>query len=59
VLDRIAAWGWHDGLKPGRRAPVWRMNTFRDRFLTTFGSRPRPAGSTTPTRPSPTVTAAP
>jgi hypothetical protein len=37
VLDRISGWGWNDGLKPGPQAPVWRMNTFRDRFLTTFG----------------------
>jgi hypothetical protein len=38
VLDRIAGWGWDDGLKPRPDAPVWRMDTFRDRFLTTFGS---------------------
>jgi hypothetical protein len=37
VLDRIAGWDWDDGLKPSPDAPVWRMNTFRDRFLTTFG----------------------
>ncbi|ANN20201.1 sulfatase [Amycolatopsis orientalis] len=36
VLDRIAAWNWQDGLNPDRNAPVWRMNAFRDRFLTTF-----------------------
>jgi hypothetical protein len=40
VLDRISGWGWQDGLKPGPQAPVWRMNTFRDRFLTAFGSQP-------------------
>ncbi|MDG4786098.1 sulfatase [Micromonospora sp. WMMD1102] len=39
VLERISGWGWQDGLRPGRRAPVWRMDTFRDRFLTTFGPR--------------------
>jgi hypothetical protein len=38
VLDRIAGWGWHDGLLPGPRAPVWPMAAFRDRFLTAFGS---------------------
>ncbi len=38
VLDRIASWGWDDGLKPGARAPVWRMDAFRDRFLTAFSS---------------------
>jgi len=37
VLSRISSWGWHDGLRPGPQAPVWRMDTFRDRFLTAFG----------------------
>jgi len=36
VLDRISSWGWTDGLKPAAQAPEWRMDTFRDRFLTTF-----------------------
>ncbi len=36
VLDRIASWGWTDGLRPGPQAPVWRMDAFRDRFLTAF-----------------------
>ena len=40
VTDRIASWGWDDGLKPGRRAPVWPMEDFRDRFLTAYGSKP-------------------
>jgi hypothetical protein len=40
VLDRVAGWGWQDGLKPGPQAPVWRMDTFRDRFLTAFGPHP-------------------
>jgi hypothetical protein len=48
VLDRIAAWGWQDGLKPGPQAPVWRMDTFRDRFLTAFGTPPRPAAEPSP-----------
>ncbi|UNM16265.1 sulfatase [Streptomyces formicae] len=39
VLDRISGWGWHEGLKPGPDAPVWRMDTFRDRFLTAYGPR--------------------
>jgi hypothetical protein len=38
VLDKISSWGWQDGLKPGPQAPVWRMNEFRDRFLTAFSS---------------------
>jgi len=42
VLDRISGWGWSDGLKPGPQAPVWRMDAFRDRFLTAFGPSPEP-----------------
>lgn len=41
VLDRISGWGWQDGLRPGPNAPVWGMDTFRNRFLTTFGPRGR------------------
>jgi hypothetical protein len=37
VLDRITGWGWQDGLKPDPDAPVWRMDTFRNRFLTAYG----------------------
>jgi hypothetical protein len=37
VLDRIAGWGWQDGLRPHPDAPVWRMDTFRDRFLSAYG----------------------
>ena len=40
VLKRIAGWGWEDGLRPSPQAPVWRMDAFRDRFLTAYGSRP-------------------
>jgi hypothetical protein len=40
VLDRITSWGWQDGLRPAPDAPVWRMDTFRDRFLAAYG----PAG---------------
>jgi len=36
VLDRISGWGWQDGLRPGPQAPAWRMDAFRDRFLTAF-----------------------
>jgi hypothetical protein len=36
VLDRVAGWGWSDGLAPNPRSPVWRMDTFRDRFLAAF-----------------------
>jgi hypothetical protein len=37
VMDKVAGWGWTDGLKPAPQAPVWPMNEFRDKFLTTFG----------------------
>ena len=37
VLERVSGWGWQDGLKPDPRAPVWKMDAFRDRFLTAFG----------------------
>ena len=36
VLDRIADWGWRDGLVPDPGSPVWRMDDFRDRFLGAF-----------------------
>ncbi|MEV0173640.1 sulfatase [Streptomyces sp. NPDC050803] len=37
VLDRIADWGWTDGLKPAADAPQWGMDKFRDRFMTAYG----------------------
>jgi phosphatidylglycerophosphate synthase len=40
VMKQIAGWGWQDGMLPGPRAPVWSMASFRDRFLTAFGSSP-------------------
>ncbi|MGW0943442.1 CDP-alcohol phosphatidyltransferase [Streptomyces sp. NPDC002623] len=43
VLDKIASWNWTDGLKPAKNAPVWKMNLFRDRFLTAYGSTPHPS----------------
>jgi hypothetical protein len=36
VLDKAAAWGWTDGMIPAPDAPVWKMDEFRDKFLTTF-----------------------
>jgi phosphatidylglycerophosphate synthase len=38
VLDKIAGWGWGNGLRPSPKAPVWQMSAFRDRFLSAFGS---------------------
>jgi hypothetical protein len=43
VLNRISGWGWQDGLKPSPQAPLWRMDAFRDKFLTAFGP-PTPTG---------------
>ena len=37
VLDRISGWNWTPGLRPAPNAPVARMDTFRNRFMTTFG----------------------
>ncbi|MFF5159542.1 sulfatase [Streptomyces sp. NPDC000348] len=39
VLDRVADWGWSDGLKPAPDAPRWGMDEFRDRFMTAYGPR--------------------
>jgi hypothetical protein len=41
VLDRISPWKWQPGLLPDPQAPVWSMDSFRDRFLHAYG----PAGS--------------
>ena len=38
VTDRIAHWGWVDGLRPDADGPVWRMDAFRDRFVAAFGA---------------------
>ncbi|MEU4875079.1 CDP-alcohol phosphatidyltransferase [Streptomyces sp. NPDC021608] len=43
VLDKISSWKWTDGLKPAHNAPVWKMSSFRDRFLTAYGSTPHPS----------------
>ncbi|MCX4762000.1 CDP-alcohol phosphatidyltransferase [Streptomyces sp. NBC_01275] len=43
VLDKIADWNWTDGLKPAHKAPVWKMSSFRDKFLTAYGSTPHPS----------------
>jgi phosphatidylglycerophosphate synthase len=40
VMRRIAGWSWEHGVSPSRRAPVWPMAAFRDRFLTAFGPSP-------------------
>ncbi|WP_078510417.1 sulfatase [Streptomyces himastatinicus] len=40
VLKRIADWNWADGLMPRKDTPVWKMNSFRDRFFKAYGSTP-------------------
>ncbi|MET7935784.1 sulfatase-like hydrolase/transferase [Streptomyces sp. NPDC005322] len=45
VLDRISDWHWQDGLMPAPNTPVWKMSSFRDRFLKAYGPQP---GSGTP-----------
>jgi hypothetical protein len=40
VMRRISGWGWQGGLHPAPDAPVWPMDTFRDRFLTAYGPNP-------------------
>ncbi|WP_203688893.1 CDP-alcohol phosphatidyltransferase [Streptomyces sp. SID12488] len=42
ILDKIADWNWTDGLRPAHDAPVWKMDAFRDKFLTAYGSTPHP-----------------
>jgi hypothetical protein len=36
VVRRTADWRWQRGLRPGHDAPVWRMDAFRNAFLTAF-----------------------
>jgi hypothetical protein len=40
VLAKVSSWNWTPGLRPDPRAPVWRMDTFRNRFLIAYGSTP-------------------
>lgn len=36
VMERVASWGWAEGMRPEPGAVVEPMDSFRDRFLTTF-----------------------
>jgi hypothetical protein len=56
VTDRISSWGWDAGMLPSPDAPVWRMDAFRDRFLTAFGSA-TPGSSSRAEAPSDSATA--
>ena len=40
ITHQITTWHWQPGLHPTPTAPVWPMETFRDRFLEAFGSTP-------------------
>ena len=40
VMRQIGGWGWENGMLPSPEAPVWPMASFRDRFLSAFGSTP-------------------
>ena len=37
VINRISSWHWTPGMLPSPTAPVWRMDAFRNRFLTAYG----------------------
>jgi hypothetical protein len=37
VMARVGDWGWTEGLNPAPDAPVWPMDSFRDRFLAAYG----------------------
>jgi hypothetical protein len=52
VMNRIASWGWQDGMLPSPTAPVWPMDAFRNRFLSAYDTQPAPATppATPPTR---------
>jgi hypothetical protein len=39
VLERVADWGWADGLRPTASTPVWRMDEFRDKFFQAYGKQ--------------------
>lgn len=36
VKEAVAAWQWTPGMLPAQEAPIWRMDTVRDRFIETF-----------------------
>jgi hypothetical protein len=40
VMRGISGWGWQEGMLPGTNAPVWPMDTFRDRLFRAYGPQP-------------------
>lgn len=41
VMAAIEDWHWSEGMLPTASAPVWRMDTVRDRFIEAFSHSPR------------------
>jgi hypothetical protein len=50
VLAPTDTWGWQDGLNPAPDSPAWPMDTFRDRFLATYGPQKAPTHDASPHR---------
>jgi hypothetical protein len=38
VINKISSWNWQPGMLPSPSAPLWRMDAFRNRFLSAYGS---------------------
>jgi hypothetical protein len=39
IIEDVSSWGWQDGMLPSPTAPVWRMDTLRNRLFATFGQQ--------------------
>jgi hypothetical protein len=48
VMDNVSRWGWQEGLNPATDAPVWPMESFRDRFLAAYGPQDESGKSASP-----------
>jgi phosphatidylglycerophosphate synthase len=42
VMSQISGWGWQPGMRPSPDAPVWRMDTFRNKFFAAYGTNVKP-----------------
>jgi hypothetical protein len=40
VMEAFTDWQWEPGLLPSDEAPLWRMDTFRNRVVDTFSGLP-------------------
>lgn len=38
LVDQFEGWGWNEGMIPHENARIWRMDRFRDQFLSAFSS---------------------